>query len=358
MNVSNKAAPIQLYGGTEDMLNVHDILGRTLAEYTTNTSSQTSLPVYLAADSLGTPRAITNNQGAVISRHDYLPFGEEINAGTGGRTAAQGYVADNVQQKFTAKERDDETGLDYFNARYYASTQGRFTSIDPVFITEDRIVDPQQLNLYGYARSNPLLYTDPTGKDIVIEGGTAEQQEAIKNGIATLRAQSCTANKAFGLYDKEAGKGPRLTILILDDATFDKLKGVNDKTLAMTDHGGSIIDAESGEEIDVGAQVIIRASAIDKKKDDDDRQNQKETKVEGILSHEVGGHAKDLTTDPKKFMEQRKDQNDPNVPYEQRRNEVSADKATKIIGIERVAGGYVKPENLRLDLRFGKKLAP
>jgi RHS repeat-associated protein len=60
-----------------------------------------------------------------------LPFGEELFADTGGRTIAQGYVGDNVRQKFTRKERDNETGLDYFGARHYSSTQGRFTSVDP-----------------------------------------------------------------------------------------------------------------------------------------------------------------------------------------------------------------------------------
>jgi len=61
----------------------------------------------------------------------YLPFGEELGAGTGGRTTAQGYSAsDGVRQHFTQKERDNETGLDYFGARYFASTQGRFTSPD------------------------------------------------------------------------------------------------------------------------------------------------------------------------------------------------------------------------------------
>jgi RHS repeat-associated protein len=61
-----------------------------------------------------------------------LPFGEELFAGVGGRTTAQGYSQpDGVRMKFTGKERDTETGLDYFGARYYSSTQGRFTSVDP-----------------------------------------------------------------------------------------------------------------------------------------------------------------------------------------------------------------------------------
>jgi RHS repeat-associated protein len=87
-----------------------------------------------------------------------MPFGEEISAGTGGRSAQQGYVIDDVRQKFTGKERDDETGLDYFSARYYSSNQGRFTSADPLYIDLRRLTDPQQLNLYSYARNNPLKF--------------------------------------------------------------------------------------------------------------------------------------------------------------------------------------------------------
>jgi RHS repeat-associated protein len=46
--------------------------------------------------------------------------------------------------RFTGKERDAETGLDYFNARYNSSAQGRFTGADPVFLTAHRVHDPQQ----------------------------------------------------------------------------------------------------------------------------------------------------------------------------------------------------------------------
>ena len=64
-------------------------------------------------------------------RINYLPFGEEIFAGSAARTAENGYTSgDGVRQQFTAKERDVETGLDYFGARYYASAQGRFTGTD------------------------------------------------------------------------------------------------------------------------------------------------------------------------------------------------------------------------------------
>src|SRR6185295_4842482 len=98
------------------------------------------------------------------------PFGEEILAGTGGRTMQQGYFADGVRQKFTGQERDTETGLDYFINRYYSSAIGRFTSPDPVSLTSQRKTDPQRLNLYAYARNNPVLLTDPNGLELYVTG--------------------------------------------------------------------------------------------------------------------------------------------------------------------------------------------
>src|SRR5207249_8294120 len=117
--------------------------------------------------------------------HDYLPFGEELFAGTGGRTTAQGYPlappppnatpADGVRQQFTQQERDNETGLDYFGARYYANTQGPFTSPDN--IAYSKTVDPQTWNEYAYCRNGPLARTDPDGHNwFLIQGGDGSDE--------------------------------------------------------------------------------------------------------------------------------------------------------------------------------------
>ncbi|MEW5980350.1 MAG: RHS repeat-associated core domain-containing protein [Acidobacteriota bacterium] len=66
----------------------------------------------------------------------------------------------------TAKERDTESNLDYFEARYFSSAQGRFTSTDPVISGPHKLNDPKNWNLYVYARNNPLRFTDPTGEII------------------------------------------------------------------------------------------------------------------------------------------------------------------------------------------------
>jgi hypothetical protein len=87
---------------------------------------------YLTSDTLGSARVITTSSATVVSRHGYMPFGEEPGSGVGGRTSGNGFgVADGQRQKFAKKEGDIETGLGYFGARYLSSTQGRFTACDP-----------------------------------------------------------------------------------------------------------------------------------------------------------------------------------------------------------------------------------
>jgi RHS repeat-associated protein len=65
--------------------------------------------------------------------------------------------------KFTGKERDTESGNDYFGARYYASSMGRFMSVDPAF--ESEILElPQTWNRYSYVYNRPTYSNDPDGR--------------------------------------------------------------------------------------------------------------------------------------------------------------------------------------------------
>jgi RHS repeat-associated protein len=152
---------VKKIAGNGRTIYVYNTLGQLVAEYTDNPSPTNNGTSYLTSDSLGTPRVITDASGAVKARHDYLPFGEEIGL-AGGRAESQKYVMDNVRQKFTQYERDSETGLDYAQARYYASAQGRFTSVDPL-MASGTAGNPQSWNRYTYAFNNPLLFTDPSG---------------------------------------------------------------------------------------------------------------------------------------------------------------------------------------------------
>jgi RHS repeat-associated protein len=148
---------------------VYNLAGQMVAEYATSNLTTGGGTSYLTMDTLGTPRLITgtnifDSTGGVKARHDYLPFGEELGL-SGGRTEAQGYVVDSVKQKFTSKERDVESGLDYFGARYYSSSQGRFTGTDPIPVTMESFINPQRWNQYSYVNNNPLSALDPNGCD-------------------------------------------------------------------------------------------------------------------------------------------------------------------------------------------------
>lgn len=89
----------------------------------------------------------------VVQNLDYLPFGE-LNSSDSGITT----------HKFTGKERDSETALDYFPVRFYSSAQGRFARPDPG--NAGRVLaDPQSWNGYAYSRNSPVRYIDPFGSD-------------------------------------------------------------------------------------------------------------------------------------------------------------------------------------------------
>ena len=91
---------------------------------------------------------------------DYYPFGE-IRKDTKPENSSF-----TEQRKYIGQEYDPDTGLNYLNARYYNATLARFIAQDPVSLStpEKLLQDPQQLNLYSYARNNPLIYSDTDGK--------------------------------------------------------------------------------------------------------------------------------------------------------------------------------------------------
>jgi RHS repeat-associated protein len=162
--------------GASTTVYVYDAFGKLAAEYSPNTGqSGTS---YFTLDHLGSVRLETNASGQQISCSDYLPFGEEISAGYGSRPFC--FAPSNTRQRFTSKERDIETGLDFFLARYYSGAQGRFLSPDewkggpedaltgkditpPGPLPYADIFNPQSLNKYAYVYNNPLNLTDPDG---------------------------------------------------------------------------------------------------------------------------------------------------------------------------------------------------
>ncbi len=141
--------------------------GRLLATY-----DAAGLHFHLS-DPLGTRRVQTDSNGVAETECQSLPYGDQFScfqANNAPQTAD-----DATPLHFTGKERDTESGNDYFGARYYASTMGRFMSPDPSGLTYADPANPQSLNLYSYVLDNPLKFVDPTGMGICYYGSAGEE---------------------------------------------------------------------------------------------------------------------------------------------------------------------------------------
>ncbi|MBU0982226.1 MAG: hypothetical protein KKA42_00020, partial [candidate division Zixibacteria bacterium] len=103
-------------------------------------------------DHLGSQTIITDQQGEIVETNDYDDYGNVIHS--------QSSI--NNSYKFTGKELDTETDLQYFGQRYYDSNISQFVSIDPLLINAPYkfLADPQQLNSYSYGRNNPVVLVD------------------------------------------------------------------------------------------------------------------------------------------------------------------------------------------------------
>jgi RHS repeat-associated protein len=102
--------------------------------------------------------------------------------------------------RYTGKERDTESGLDYFGARYYGSSMGRFSSPDDG--SDWNPSEPQSWNLYSYVRNNPLKYTDLTGHDCVYlnNAGNAAEEVDQHSSQAECSGDGTSKNPGTGGY--------------------------------------------------------------------------------------------------------------------------------------------------------------
>lgn len=126
---------------------------------------------YYLSDHLKSTSMVVSAAGIVEEESDYSSFGTEYPiTGTGVN-----------HYKFTGTERDSESSMDFMQARYYSSVLGRFTQPDPLIMQKQKLLDPQQWNMYQYARNNPLEFMDPKG--LYVCKGSSDQCAAIKTGL-------------------------------------------------------------------------------------------------------------------------------------------------------------------------------
>ena len=113
---------------------------------------------YVYSDPQGTPLAEADANGNITATFDYRPYGVQA---LGAAPNGPGY---------TGHVNDPDTGLVYMQARYYDPVVGRFLSVDPVGPSAG---DPFSFNRFAYADSNPIMVTDPTGRQICNSAGTS-----------------------------------------------------------------------------------------------------------------------------------------------------------------------------------------
>jgi RHS repeat-associated protein len=156
---------------------------------TWNPSAQYGPLIFNHTDWLGTERVRTDSTGTARESCSDTPY--EMN------TVCNGTGGDTSPMHFTGKQRDHESGLDNFGARYFGggNSLGRFMSPDPIIVTPTRMADPQRFNLYAYARNAPLQFVDPTGKDIDF---TNDTEDGRKKALGEI-TQNLSAKEAANI---------------------------------------------------------------------------------------------------------------------------------------------------------------
>lgn len=273
---------------------VYDGLGKLVAEYSTATPPANPTINYTATDQLGSPRVLTDKLGNVVSRRDFMPFGEEIYANsTANRTEANRYSLsghDSVRKRFTGYEKDIETGLDFAEARYYQNQHGRFTAVDPL-LSSGKSANPQTFNRYVYCINSPLAFIDPNGLQVTkpaekqkifvflftVENEKNSKQmwkdvsrDAKKSGNVALTIYRGTAASLENYVDAWRTEG---AIVISTGHNAGSVNKLSDKTVTgnrnvgdgITDFNGAALTSrgfEQGGELYDASSVEVNASKI------------------------------------------------------------------------------------------------
>ena len=156
-----------------DILNPPDILLKSISVNEQNNGPEKEVYFY-HGDHLGSATWITDYTGAPIQYIHYAPYGELID-----NQVPYGY---DERYKFTGKERDAETGYDFFGARYLSSILSHWLSVDPL---SDKYPN---ISPYAYSSWNPVNRIDPDGEEWII-GGLASEMQIKKNRLLSQKAK-------------------------------------------------------------------------------------------------------------------------------------------------------------------------
>ncbi len=159
--------------------------------------------------------------------------------------------------RYTGKERDAESGLDYFGARYYGSALGRFTSPDPLMASA-HASDPQSWNRYAYAMNNPLRFVDPDGMEVPAACADNKNCQIVVK-INVIYDQTVNNGKGFSDDQKKAFQSDQI-------AKAQKDFGNSNIKLDVSYTKGSYTVDDNGQThitgLDKGALNIVASTAV------------------------------------------------------------------------------------------------
>jgi len=156
-----------IYSFDGKLLQVYDVYGHLLKDYIymgdrliAEYDYVGSRYLYYTPDQINTTRVVTDGVGNIVYSAVHDPYGGIQQTGAGNTY--------DPQLKFSGKERDAESQLDYFGARYYDRSQYRFISVDPVVDKATSLINGKRWNLYSYCIDNPITYVDTNGDSAAI----------------------------------------------------------------------------------------------------------------------------------------------------------------------------------------------
>ena len=290
--------------------------GRLLATYDQEGSQQ--LLHFNIGDPLGTKRVQTSAFGVVELECLSLPYGDALACNN------TGSVQDATEHHFTGKERDAESGLDYFGARYYASSMGRWMSPDwasnPEAVPYSKLDNPQSLNLYQYVLNNPLSQKDDDGHEIIYADGLKNSQ-LVRDSVTAILANPNTSSYLSGYVGPN---NPNLTIQSGDLGPPTVTTLPNGQTLTTTVQGNTAPDIQTSTMTDNNGVRTSETTLTGATITIDNNTSKGDTP--GVMIHE-SVHAGEAQASPAKFSADAKaerGQPHDSRPQEQRANGVRA----------------------------------
>ena len=251
------------------------------------------------SDHLGSASWITDGGGDAVQHLQYLPYGE--------RYVDQRMSGYNERFTFTGKEKDEETGLGYFGARY----------IDHELMTMWLSVDPMadkypSISPYAYCAWNPVKLVDPDGREIDVSGLSEAMQQRLVNCLGKITGLYLNVENGLLIY---SGKDPNSTSFS-QSAQEDLLAAIGNKGIKVAvQESDDYDDTQGGDWASIGNHSIYISSSFHAGNEDYD------AKTEGLgmsFLHELG-HAyfgdNDPDPEPYSFIERTFDKRQPYPCY-------------------------------------------